>query len=59
MPNQRKKGKKLVGFFATEDEARALLEAADAANMSVADWLRLQIREATQKPTKPRRGRKD
>jgi hypothetical protein len=61
MPNQRKEGKKLVGFFATEEEAKAILDAASAEGVSVAEWLRRRIREAekaTKSPTKPKRGAK-
>ena len=46
MPNQRKKGKKLVGFFATEEEAAALHKAAENEGVSVADFLRGVIRKA-------------
>jgi hypothetical protein len=57
MPSQRKEGKRLVGFFADEEEARALLDAATAEGVSVAEWLRRRVHEAdraaTQKPTKP------
>lgn len=52
MPSQRKEGKKLVGFFATEEEARALLNAAEAAGLSVADWMRRAIREADKSASK-------
>lgn len=45
MPNQRKKGKKLVGFFATEEEAGAMMAAAKAQGMTLADWLRSLIPE--------------
>lgn len=47
MANQRKQGKKLVGFFATEQEAAALIEAARVRGLTVADFLRHVIREST------------
>jgi len=61
MPSQRKKGKKLVGFFATEEEARALFEAAKGRGKSVADFLRDVIREAAEeyKVRPPKSGSND
>lgn len=52
MPNQRDKSKKLVGFFASEEEAKALLQAAEAEGLTVADWLRKRIAEAKKRPTR-------
>lgn len=47
MANQRKEGKRLVGFFATEEEAVALMQAAHARGLTVADFLRQVIRDST------------
>jgi hypothetical protein len=60
MPSQRKKGKKLVGFFATEDEAAAIIAAAKSQGMTVADWLRSLIpqKDEGQRPTSKKRGAK-
>jgi hypothetical protein len=61
MPNKRKEGKKLVGFFATEEEAAALLSAAKAGGMTVADFIRTAIHKANAKHTpkvKPSAARK-
>lgn len=43
MPNQRKAGKRMVGFYATEDEATAMMEAAKREGKTLADWLRSLI----------------
>lgn len=43
MPSQRKAGKRMVGFYATEEEAAAMMEAAKRNNMTLADWLRSLI----------------
>jgi hypothetical protein len=43
MANQRKEGKKLVGFWATEDEARALLHEAERRGMTVTGLLKSLI----------------
>jgi hypothetical protein len=60
MPSQRKKGKKLVGFFATEDEAAAIIAAAKSQGMTVADWLRSLIpqKDEGRSPTSKKRGAK-
>jgi hypothetical protein len=43
MPNQRKAGKRMVGFYATEEEATAMMEAAKREGKTLADWLRALI----------------
>jgi hypothetical protein len=43
MPNQRKAGKRMVGFYATEEEATAMMEAARREGKTLADWLRALI----------------
>jgi hypothetical protein len=43
MANQRRKDKRMVGFYATEDEAAAMMAAAKAKGMTLADWLRSLI----------------
>lgn len=55
MPNQREKTKKLVGFFATPEELKAIHQAADADGLTVADWLRARIAEAKTKKKSTRR----
>lgn len=54
MPSQRKKGKRMVGFYATEEEAGAMMRAASDKGMTLADWLRALIpeKETTKKSTK-------
>lgn len=44
----------MVGFYATEDEAGAMMQAASDAGMTLADWLRSLIpeKEPKQKPTR-------
>ena len=46
MPNKRNEGKKRVGFFATEEEAAALISAAQSDGLTIADFIRRAIREA-------------
>jgi hypothetical protein len=57
MPNQRKAGKRMVGFYATEEEATAMMEAAKREGKTLADWLRALIPENGSKAagTKPAR----
>ncbi len=43
MPNQRKAGKRMVGFYATEEEATAMMDAAKREGKTLADWLRSLI----------------
>ena len=46
MPSIRKKGKKIVGFFATEEEKAMLKQAASLAGFeSLADYLRWVAKE--------------
>jgi hypothetical protein len=53
MPSVRKKGKRMVGFYATEEEAAAMMQAAKAQNMTLADWLRALIPgESSSPPTR-------
>lgn len=40
MPNQRKAGKGLVGFFATTEEAAKLKQAAASCDMNLSEYLR-------------------
>jgi hypothetical protein len=49
MPNQRKAGKRMVGFYATEEEATAMMEAARREGKTLSDWLRSLI-PADEKP---------
>lgn len=60
MANQRRKDKRMVGFYATEDEAAAMMAAAKANGMTLADWLRSLIppEQATQRPTTKKRAAK-
>lgn len=52
----------MVGFYATEVEAGAMMRAAEAEGKTLADWLRSLIPAKddglTQKPTKPRPAKK-
>ncbi len=41
----------MVGFYATEEEAAAMMEAAKSRGMTLADWMRSLI--ATEEPTPP------
>lgn len=47
MPGQRRKDKRMVGFYATEEEALAMMLAAKSRGMTLSDWLRSLI------PAKP------
>ena len=60
MPNQRRKDKRMVGFYATEDEALAMMQAAKAQGMTLADWLRSLIpqEDQAQESTSKKRGAK-
>lgn len=49
MPNQRKKGKKIVGVWLSESEREALKTISDQTGMSVADIIREAIRNRTTK----------
>jgi hypothetical protein len=53
MPNKRRSDKRMVGFYASEDEALAMMEAAKAQGMTLADWFRSLI-PVKQTPTKPK-----
>ena len=53
MPNQRKAGKRMVGFYATEEEATAMMEAARREGKTLADWLRALIPEEEKSKAKP------
>lgn len=56
MANQRRKDKRMVGFYATEEEAAAMMAAAKAKGMTLADWLRSLIPEGQeQAPSKPKK----
>lgn len=47
MANQRKTGKKKIGFWATDEEKDEMLKAAKAAGFdNLADWLRSLIKPA-------------
>lgn len=58
MPNQRKAGKRMVGFYATEDEATAMMEAAKREGKTLADWLRALIPEQGKKAASPKPAKK-
>lgn len=60
MPNQRKKGKRMVGFFASEKEAEALDRAAKSLGMNVSDFLRYVIEINDPHPkSSPKEGGRD
>jgi hypothetical protein len=54
MPNQRKAGKRMVGFYATEEEATAMMEAARREGKTLADWLRSLIPDPGKKTASPK-----
>lgn len=58
MPNQRKAGKRMVGFYATEEEATAMMEAAKREGKTLADWLRALIPDDGKKSTGARATKK-
>jgi hypothetical protein len=50
----------MVGFYATEEEALAMMQAAKSQGMTLADWLRSLIPQPAedQRPTSKKRGAK-
>lgn len=49
MPNQRKKGKKVVGVWLSESERNTLKAIAERTGQTVADIIRAAINEETRK----------